>query len=94
MAFAMPLPQSAFRASGYYRGLPVAGRWAKFRPIDGCPGRPAFGDLRGFVEAVSENEPVASDHFLGFAERAVYYGQEEPKIDFLCVCVKEGKNSF
>jgi hypothetical protein len=33
----------------------------------------AFGDLRGFVEVGSENEPVAADHFLGFAKRTVCY---------------------
>jgi hypothetical protein len=33
----------------------------------------AFGDLGGFVEVVSENEPVAADYFLGFAKRAVSY---------------------
>jgi hypothetical protein len=33
----------------------------------------AFGDLRGFVEVGCENEPVAADHFLGFAKRAVCY---------------------
>ena len=32
----------------------------------------AFGDLHGFVEVGSENEPVAADHFLGFAKRARY----------------------
>ena len=35
--------------------------------------RVAAGDLRGFVEIVSENEPVAADHFLGFTKRAVCY---------------------
>src|ERR1700736_6372773 len=33
----------------------------------------AFGGLRGFIEVVSENEPVAPYHFLGFAKRAVCY---------------------
>ena len=33
--------------------------------------RVAFGNLRGFLEIVGENEPVAANHFLGFAKRAV-----------------------
>jgi hypothetical protein len=33
----------------------------------------ALSDLRGFVEVISENEPIAADHFLGFAKRAVCY---------------------
>jgi hypothetical protein len=32
-----------------------------------------LGDLRGFVQVVSDNEPIAPDHFLGFAKRAVRY---------------------
>ena len=33
--------------------------------------RIAFGNLRGLVEIVGENEPVAANHFFGFAKRAV-----------------------
>ena len=35
--------------------------------------RVAFGDLYGFVETLSENEPVAANRFFGFTERAVCY---------------------
>jgi hypothetical protein len=31
----------------------------------------ALGDLRGFFEAAGHDEPVAADHFLGFAKRPV-----------------------
>jgi two-component system, OmpR family, response regulator len=33
----------------------------------------ACGNLRGFVKVFGEDEPVASDHFLGFAKRTVSY---------------------
>src|SRR5437879_1970131 len=33
----------------------------------------AFGDLYGFVETLSENEPVAANRFFGFTKGAVCY---------------------
>ena len=45
----------------------------------------AFGYLRGFVEVVSENEPIAADHFLGFAKRAVcYHFLPHDRFTFIC----------
>jgi hypothetical protein len=32
-----------------------------------------FSDLRGFFEAVSDNKPIATDHFLGFPEGPICY---------------------
>ena len=58
---------------GYCRGLALRVDGPDFEEQAAVQTGVAFGDLRGFVEVVSENEPVAADHFLGFAKRAVCY---------------------
>ena len=47
--------------------------WPDFEEQAAVQARVPFGDLRGFVEVFSENEPIAADDFLGFAERSICY---------------------